>query len=121
MLSNTLSIIETAIHNKPNNNADVSAILDFFKHYRKNMWIYPEALKRRFSLELPEIYKFLVELEKQNVLKSYYELCCSQCQKSMGSVVLFDELPDFCECESCHAQLSILENVILTYKVIRDD
>ena len=121
MLSNTLLIIETAIQTKLNNNADVPAILDFFKHYHKNMWIYPGVLKRRFSLELPEIYEFLVELEQQNVLQRYYELYCSQCQKSMGIVELFNELPDFFECELCHAQLPALENAILIYKVIRDD
>lgn len=121
MLSNTLSIIETAIHNKLNENADIPAILDFFKHYRNNMWIYPGVLKRRFSLELPEIYEFLVELEQQNVLHSYYELYCSHCQKSMGIVELFNELPEFFKCELCHVQLPALENAILIYKVIRDD
>lgn len=121
MLSNTLSIIETAIHNKLNNTADIPAILDFFKYYRKNMWIYPGVLKRRFSLKLPEIYELLVDLEQQNILQSYYELYCSQCQKSMGIVELFNELPEVFECELCHAQLPALENAILIYKVIRDD
>lgn len=121
MLSNTLSIIEMTIQNKLNNNANVPAILDFFKHYRKNMWIYPGVLKRRFSLELSDVYRFLSELEQQNILQSYYELYCNQCQKSMGTVELFNELPDFFECELCHAQLPALENAILIYKVICDD
>lgn len=121
MLLNTLSIIKTAIHNELNNSVDVSDILDFFKHYRKDMWIYPGVLKRKFSLELSEAYRFLNELEKQGILQSYYELYCSQCQKSMGTVELFNELPDFFECELCHTELSALENSILIYKVIRDD
>lgn len=121
MLSNTLSIIEKTIQNKLNNNADAPAILDFFKQYRKNMWIYPGVLKRRFSLELSDIYGFLSELEQKNILQSYYELYCNQCQKSMGTVELFNELPDFFECELCHAQLPALENAILIYKVICDD
>ena len=121
MLSNTLSIIETTIHNKLNNAVDVPSILDYLRHYHKNMWIYPGALKRRFSLELSEVYDFLSELERQKILKSYYELYCSQCQKSMGTVELFNELPEFFECELCHAQLPTLENVVLVYKVIRDD
>ncbi len=121
MLSNTLSIIEMTIQNKLNNSVDVPAIIDFFKHYRKNMWIYPGILKRRFSLELSDAYGFLSELERQNILQSYYELYCCQCQKSMGTVELFNELPDSFECERCHAQLPTLENAILIYKVIRDD
>lgn len=121
MLSNTLSIIEIAAQGKLNNNTDIPAILDFFKHYRKNMWIYPGVLKRRFSLELSDVYAFLYELEEQKILQSYYELYCSQYQKSMGTVELFNELPDFFECELCHTQLPALENAILIYKVIRDD
>lgn len=72
---------------------------------------------------LPQISKaeFLVELEQQNIIQSYYELYCSHCQKSMGTVELFNELPEFFECELCHAQLPALENAILIYKVIRDD
>lgn len=121
MLLNTLSIIETVIQNKLNNSVDALAILEFFKHYKKNMWIYPGVLKRRFSLDLVEIYILLSELEKYGILKSYYELYCSQCQKSMGTVEVFNELPDFFECELCHIQLLALENTLLIYKVIRDD
>ena len=86
MLSNTLSIIEMTIQRKMNKNIDSIALTNFFKNYRKNMWIYPGVLKRKFSLSIPEIYDFLSELEKQGILQSYYELYCSNCQKSMGTV-----------------------------------
>ena len=65
MLSNTLSIIEMTIQHKMNKNIDSIALTNFFKNYRKNMWIYPGVLKRKFSLSIPEIYDFLSELEKQ--------------------------------------------------------
>lgn len=121
MLSTTLSIIETTIQQKLNNDVNTTAIIKFFKNYKKNMWIYPGVLKRKFSLSLPEIYNFLSDLEKQGILQSYYELYCSTCQKSMGTVRLFNELPDTFECELCHRELLSLENSILIYKVIRDD
>lgn len=121
MLSNTLSIIETTIQNKLNNNVNALDILNFFQRYKKNMWVYPGVFKRRFSMELSEIYTFLLELEEQGVLQSYYELYCSQCQKSMGIVELFNELPESFECELCNSELPALENAILIYKVIRDD
>ena len=73
MLSNTLSIIEMTIQRKMNKNIDSIALTNFFKNYRKNMWIYPGVLKRKFSLSIPEIYDFLSELEKQGILQSYYE------------------------------------------------
>lgn len=121
MLLNTLSIIESTINKQINDKVDITAFLDFFKHYKKGMWIYPGLLKRKFSLSLPEIYIFLSELEKQGVLQSYYELYCSNCQKSMGSVQLFNELPETFECELCHCELDTLENAFLIYRVIRDD
>ena len=55
MLLNTLSIIESTINKQINNKVDITAFLDFFKHYKKGMWIYPGVLKRKFSLSLPEI------------------------------------------------------------------
>ena len=81
------------IQRKMNKNIDSIALTNFFKNYRKNMWIYPGVLKRKLSLSIPEIYDFLSELEKQGILQSYYELYCSNCQKSMVTVRLFYELP----------------------------
>ena len=121
MLSNTLSIIEMTIQYKLNNYVNITALVDFFKNYKINMWIYPGVLKRKFSLSLPEIYDFLSALEEQGVLQSYYELYCSNCQKSMGTVRLFNELPETFECELCHGELSTLENSFIIYKVMRDD
>lgn len=121
MSPNTLSIIETTIQQKLNNDVNTAALLDFFKHYRKSMWIYPGVLKRKFSFSLSEIYEFLSELENCGILKSYYELYCSQCQKSMGTVEVFNELPEFFECELCHSELPALENSILIYKVISNE
>lgn len=120
MLSNTLSVIETTIQHQLNKNVDSAALIGFFKKYKKNMWIYPGVLKRKFSLSIPEIYDFLSALEEQEILQSYYELYCSNCQKSMGTVRLFNELPDTFECELCHNELSSIENSFLIYLVVRD-
>lgn len=121
MLSNTLSIIETTAKRQLNKNINYTELLCLFKHYKKDMWIYPGILKRKFSLSLLEIYDFLEDLEKQGVLQSYYELYCSKCQKSMGMVRLFNELPNTFECEICHREFSALENSFLIYMVMRDD
>ena len=59
MLSNTLSIIEMTIQRKMNKNIDSIALTNFFKNYRKNMWIYPGVLKRKFSLSIVVIAKNL--------------------------------------------------------------
>ncbi|MDO4922769.1 MAG: hypothetical protein Q4E82_01950 [Peptococcaceae bacterium] len=121
MLLNTLSIIESTIDLQFNNKVNTAAFLEFFRNYKKDMWIYPGVLKRKFLLSLTEVYEFLSALEKQGVVQSYYELYCSNCQKSMGIVRLFNELPTTFECELCHSELNTLENAYLIYKVIRDD
>lgn len=121
MLSNTLAIIEMTIHNKLNKGVNTTALLDYLKHYRINMWIYPGVLKRKFSLEISEIYAFLLELEREGILQSYYELYCGHCHKSMGIVKLLNDMPETFECELCHEELPSLENSILVYKVVRDD
>lgn len=121
MLSNTLSIIEKIAKANLNNNVNILLLIDFFKNYKKNMWIYPGTLKRNFNLSISEIYKFLLSLENEGIVKSYYELYCNNCQKSMGTVSLFNEIPEFFECELCHNEISGLENSFLIYKVVRDD
>ena len=42
-------------------------------------------------------------------------------KKSMGTVRLFNELPETFECELCHSELSSIENSFLIYMVVRDD
>ena len=48
------------IQRKMNKNIDSIALTNFFKNYRKNMWIYPGVLKRKFSLSIPEIYDVVI-------------------------------------------------------------
>lgn len=121
MLSNTLSVIERIIKEKLNSDINITALLDFFKHYKYDMWVYPGTLKRKFCISISDTYKLLNELEKQGILKSYYELYCNHCQKSMGVVQVFNELPETFLCELCGLELPSLENSILIYKVIKDD
>ena len=120
MLLNTLALIETSINQKLHN-VDVPKLINFFKYYRKGMWLYPGVLKRKFGISISDVYELLYDLEKKNILQSYYELYCGGCQKSNGYVRLFNELPEEFECELCHLELPTLNNSVLIYKVIKDD
>lgn len=121
MLSNTLSIIGMVIKERISNRTDGKEIIDFFQNYKKDMWIYPGILKRKFSLSIEEVYDVLNDLEKKGILESYYEIYCGTCQKSIGIVHLFNELPETVECEICHGEITALENSLLIYKVKKDD
>lgn len=120
MLSNTLCVIEKMIK-QLNSDLDATPIVEFFRNYKKGMWIYPGVLKRKFSLDMNQVYELLSSLEKEGILQSYYELYCGHCQKSMGTVELFNQLPDYFECEICGEELPALENSVIIYKVVRDD
>ena len=67
------------------------------------------------------MYSILSDMENEGILQSYYELYCSHCQKSMGVVRLFNELPETFMCELCNEELATLENTILIYKVVLDE
>ena len=122
MLSNTSFIIETTVHQYLGSDKDSGVLIDFLKRYKKNMYIYPNVLQRKFSLSTLKLYEILNNLEKQGILQSFYELYCSNCQKSMGTIRKFDKLPHFFECENCHHnELLTFENFFLIYKIIRDD
>ena len=121
MLSNTLSIIGIVIQKRLRDRTNDKEIIEFFQNYKKDMWIYPGILKRKFSLSIEEVYDVLNDLEEKGILESYYEIFCGICQKSIGIVHLFNELPETVECEICHGEIPALENSLLIYKVIRDD
>ncbi len=120
MLSNTLSQIEVIIQNKLDD-VVLNELMDFFKHYKKGMWLYPGVFIRKYNISMECIYEILNEMEKQGIIQSYYELYCSQCQKSNGVVKLFNELPETFECELCNCELPTIENAVIIYQVIKDE
>lgn len=120
MLLTTLLQIEQILA-KQLNKETTEAVLNFLKNYKCGMYIYPGVFKRKFNISIEEIYSLLNEMEKIGVLQSYYELVCSRCQKVMGTVRLFNELPDSFVCELCGEELPTLSNSVLIYKVVVKD
>lgn len=90
---------------------------EFFRLYKKGQWIYPGVVKRQLSLNIEEVYKILATLEREGVVESWYECICGRCQKALGTVHLFNELPDVFECEVCQKELNTFENTIKIFKV----
>lgn len=121
MLSNTLSSIEKILCQQMDNKDLIPNILNFFRDFKKGYWLYPGILKRKFSLDLTDVYKILSEMERQGILQMCYELVCSSCQRSVGTAKLFNELPDTFTCEMCERELPTLENTFIIYKVLKDD
>lgn len=122
MLSNILSIIERVAQEQiKSNNIDNKKIAQFFGHYKRDTWLYPSVIKRVFSISTSETYHFLNGLEKEGIIKPYYELYCPRCSKTYGIVESINQIPDYFECEICNEELSGIENSVVIYKVIRDE
>ena len=122
MSSDLLAKIEKIVRNQSSlDDSKVNNLINFFKNYKINYWVYPGIIKRKFSIPITDVYLLLDLLTEEGILKHYYELWCGQCQKSNGTVSTFKELQDFFDCENCGERLSALENSVLIYKVIKDD
>lgn len=88
---------------------------------KKRMWIYPAVFIRKYNLSVKQVYNFLEKLVDLNILKSYYELYCSNCHKSTGEVYeVFNQIPDTFECVNCDCELNGIENAIIIYKVVEE-
>lgn len=122
MLSTLLTHIETVIRQKRNlSDSIIRDFVAFLGSYKVGMWIYPGVLKRKFGLSIVEAYEILDLLEKESIVKGYYELYCAHCQKSSGIVHVFNELPETFQCEICHEELDSLKNAVLIYQVVKDE
>lgn len=122
MLSNTLIDIKTLLNFKLTLSEDtIKKLVKLLTSYKLGSWIYPGVLKRKLEISTKDSYAILQTLEKEGYLSSFYELYCSNCQKSSGIVIeTFNEIPDTFECEVCHIELPSLENAAIIYKVVKE-
>ena len=79
--------------------------------------IYPGVVKRQLSVSIEDSYRILSALEKAKVLESWYEYCCGHCQRVLGTVQRFNELPESFDCEVCGTHMNTMDNTIKIYKV----
>lgn len=93
-------------------------ILTFFSAYKSKDWIYPGVIKRKLNLAIEDVYRILEALKLDGAVESWYEYCCVHCQRTLGTVQHFNELPEFFECDFCGETLSTLENTIKIYRML---
>ena len=122
MLRNILEDIREILNEQLNIPTELSEkVLELFTHYQKDMWVYPGVIKGKTGMSTDQVYALLTEMEDNEILESFYELYCGNCQKTNGKVHVFNEIPEEFECEYCHEQFTGLENAALIYKVLRDE
>lgn len=118
MLSTLLTELDHILHDKFSfTEARQKQFAAFFSHYNAGDWIYPGVVKRQLSVSIEDSYRILSALEKAKVLESWYEYCCGHCQRVLGTVQRFNELPESFDCEVCGTHMNTMDNTIKIYKV----
>lgn len=120
MLQSTLSKIESIASDEFLKEVDIDEFRKLFSSFKKGMWMYPGFIIRKLKLNPKIVYQFLMDLENENIIKGYYELYCGHCQKSMGRVETFKDIPETFVCDYCSEELLGIENAVVIYKVICD-
>lgn len=93
---------------------------EFFSAVRPGDFIYPGHLKSKLCIDIKTAYFFMEELKKSGFVKNIYEVYCMNCGRSKG--IFMEALSDFDEnltCDFCDNPLSISEDIIVLYKVLR--
>lgn len=121
MLSNISVPIEKIVSEFILDEKKAQDITNFLKLYKSRSWIYPGVLKRRYNINIIDVYKFLGGLEEAGYIKGYYEIYCGSCNRHSGVEEVFETLasiPETIECENCGSEILSLRNAILIYKVL---
>lgn len=93
---------------------------EFFEVLKEGDYVYPGHLKSKIVVDIKVAYKMLEELKRQGFLKNLYEVYCFDCNKSKG--VFLESLEQFdsdLHCDFCDKRLSLEENIIVLYKVVK--
>lgn len=119
MLQITLPVLESVLKSNDIDDEKVKIFCDMLLHYRPGQWIYPGAFKRKTHISIEKIYIIFDELEKRNVLESYFEVNCGECKKMLGEVYkTLIEIPEEIYCDNCKKYIATKKNTYLIYKVL---
>ena len=83
-------------------------------------YVYPGHLKSKMAVDIKASYEILEELKTQGFLSNLYEVYCFDCNKSKG--VFLESLEEFNPdwyCDFCDRKLTLADNIIVLYKVIK--
>lgn len=98
----------------------ILGITEFIDHYT-GLYLYPRVIRRKFNIEMREIYDILSYFEKDKVLSLAYEVYCNQCNKFQDTIYhAINEIPKDINCEYCGKDLNS-EDIIVIYKVNRNE
>ena len=93
---------------------------EFFSAIHTGDYIYPGHIKSKFCIDIKTAYFFMEDLKKAGFVKNLYEVYCMECGRSKG--IFLEALSEFDNnftCDFCNKPLTVSEDIIVLYKVIR--
>ena len=122
MLQHTYLKLEILLKNSPIAMKEQTKFLDLFKQYKYGQWIYTGAVNRVTRIAIENVYLILDEAEKEGIVESYFEIICSECNRSVGKVYKnLDDIPDEYICDNCGDTNKAIENAVLIYRMLSDE
>lgn len=110
-------LLERILKNKIDSNLD--ELIIFLTKFKKDNFIYPSTIKRKFKLDDKKVYEILFALEKAQIIKMYYEIFCYECSRSAGLYEYFSQLNEEIICDDCESNLNSKDNIKIVYKVVK--
>lgn len=103
------------------NKNEIGEFINVFKHYTKGKWVYPGAIGRVTKIPIDKVYQTLDVIEREGIIKSYFEVICSDCKKTTSMVYpSIDDIPPEYFCDNCGYAGSAVDAVLI-YKVVKDE
>ena len=100
-------------------NSTFEKLIRFLQNYKIGMYIYPSVIKNNINIKKEEIYKILTILEKEKILKSYYEISCRKCGRKVELVEKLKDISEEVYCEDCEENIDILSSTKMIFKVMK--
>lgn len=92
-------------------------VKEFILNYQPRKIVYPGVIKRRFKLDLQEVYLLMENLAEKGIVIPAVETFCPNCMKSTGKVFTsICDIPAYDECQYCGMEIETpLESNIVVY------
>lgn len=124
MSQNSLNIILAILNRMESLNADQrDKLLSIFGKLdpKKNCWIYPGLIKRILMIPINEVYAILSRIEEAGIVRSYLELHCPNCNRSLGEVYeTLAEVPEDFSCANCENDFEPNNSLVVIYRVVSE-
>ncbi|BDU92652.1 hypothetical protein SNUCP_21690 [Clostridium perfringens A] len=105
-----------------NNNEKLEELKSLLEIYSVGNYLYPGILIAQLDISAIECYKILSLLEEMKIVEKSFEEYCRECKKVNGKIHdSFAEIPEEIYCKFCGRQLDPIDDVIVIYRVIKDE